>query len=86
MLCARFVCRGWEGSLVSFSLWIRILRVLLLSSGSALAVFPCNALGCIYLEAPVQCPLADTIDGFLDPVGCSGGVLRHIPDCQVVCM
>ena len=40
----------------------------------------------IYLEAPVQCPLADTTDGFLDPVGCSGGVLKLIPDCQVVCM
>ena len=40
----------------------------------------------IYLGAPVQCPLADTTGGFLDPVGCSGGVLRCIPDCQVVCI
>ena len=40
----------------------------------------------IYLEAPVQCPLVDNTDGFLDPVGCSGGVLRRISDCQVVCM
>ena len=24
--CARFVCRGWEGSLLSFSPWMRILR------------------------------------------------------------
>ena len=37
--CARFVCRGWEGSLLSFSPWMRILRLLLLSSGSTLAVF-----------------------------------------------
>ena len=38
MGCARFVCRGWEGSLLSFSPWMRILR-LLLSGGSAVAVF-----------------------------------------------
>ena len=25
--CARFVCRGWEGSLLSFSPWMRILRL-----------------------------------------------------------
>ena len=37
--CGRFVCRGWEGSLLSFSPWMRILRLLLLSSGSTLAVF-----------------------------------------------
>ena len=40
----------------------------------------------VFIEAPVQCPLADITDGFLDPVGCSSGVLRRIPDCQVVCM
>ena len=39
MGCARFVCRGWEGSLLSFSPWMRILRILLFSSGSTLAVF-----------------------------------------------
>ena len=39
MGCARFVCRGWEGSLLSFSPWMRILRLLLLSSGSTLAFF-----------------------------------------------
>ena len=32
--CARLVCRGWEGSLLSFSPWMRILRLLLLLSGS----------------------------------------------------
>ena len=37
--CARLVCRRWEGSLLSFSPWMRILRLLLLSSGSTLAVF-----------------------------------------------
>ena len=36
--CASFVCRGWEGSLLSFSPGMRILR-LLPSSGSTLAVF-----------------------------------------------
>ena len=40
----------------------------------------------IYPKAPVQCSLVDTIGGFLDPVGCSGGVFKRIPDCQVVCM
>ena len=35
--CVRFVCRGWEASLFSFSPWMRILRLLLLSSGSTLA-------------------------------------------------
>ena len=39
VVCARFVCRGWEGSLLSFSPWVRILRLLLLSSGSTLANF-----------------------------------------------
>ena len=44
--CAGFVCRGWEGSLLSFSPWMRILRLFLLSSGSTLAVFfPCHVLG-----------------------------------------
>ena len=47
--CARFVCRGWEGSLLSFSHWMRILRLLLLSSGSTLAGFsPCHALGWLH--------------------------------------
>ena len=27
MGCAKFVCRGWEGSLLSFSPWMRILRL-----------------------------------------------------------
>ena len=36
--CARFVCRGWNGSHFSVSLWMRILRLLLLSSVSTLAV------------------------------------------------
>ena len=39
MGCARFVCRRWEGSLLSSSPWMRVLRLLLLSSGSTLAVF-----------------------------------------------
>ena len=48
MGCARFVCRGWEGSLLSFSPWMRILRlleVLLLSSGCTLAVFSMTCIG-----------------------------------------
>ena len=44
----------------------------------------------VYLKAPVQCPLVDTIDGFLDPVGCSGGcvqVYSRLPArLHVVCL
>ena len=36
------------------------------------------------LFAPVLSLLVDTNDGYLDPVGCSGGVIRYISDCQVV--
>ena len=39
MGCARFVCRAWEGKRLSFSPWMRILKPLLLSSDSTLAVF-----------------------------------------------
>ena len=47
--CVRFVCRGWEGSLLSFSPWMWILRLLLLSSGSTLAVFSMSCTGVVFM-------------------------------------
>ena len=49
MGCARFVCRGWEGSLPSFSPWMGILRLIHLSSGSILAVFSMSCTGVVFM-------------------------------------
>ena len=49
--CASYFCRGWEGSLLSFSPCISILRFLLLSSGSTLAVMSMSCTG-VVLMAP----------------------------------
>ena len=39
--CPSCVCRGWEGSLLSFSPWMKFLSLLLLSTGSTMAVCCC---------------------------------------------
>ena len=51
MGCARFACRGWEGSLLSFSPWMRILRLLLLSRGSTLDVPSMPRTGVVFMAS-----------------------------------
>ena len=47
---ARFLCRGWESSLLNFSSWMRVLRLLLLLSGSALVVFSLSCTGVVFMS------------------------------------